>query len=177
MASHLSLAHDLWEKLLKPSDHVIDATCGNGKDTLVLAGLVSEGHVYALDIQEEALKRAKAKTPFSNISFLHQSHVDLPDPPNLKLVVYNLGYLPGGDKSITTLSETTLLSISRAMDLLPIGGAISIICYPGHPEGAKEQKILKGFVGQLDPEKWASADYFWTEKAPNLIFITKKFTL
>ena len=75
---HLDQAHLYWKNLLKPDDRVIDATCGNGKDALRLADLVPERRVYALDIQEIALKKAKEQIPDLNISFLLQSHAELP---------------------------------------------------------------------------------------------------
>src|ERR1700733_3535185 len=169
---HLNQAHLYWKNLLKPSDKVIDATCGNGKDSLRLTELVPEGHVYALDIQEIALQKAKELIPYSNISYLLQSHTQLP-LGEFKLVVYNLGYPPGGNKDLTTLTSTTLESLEKASQLIVIGGALSIICYPGHPEGALEEEAIRGWVQGLDSKKWLITHHIWREKSPSLFFIIK----
>jgi SAM-dependent methyltransferase len=169
---HLDQAHLYWKNLLKPDDQVIDATCGNGKDALRLAELVPEGHVYAIDIQEIALQKAKELIPYSNISYLLHSHVELPSG-QFKLIVYNLGYLPGGNKDLTTLTGTTLESLGKAAQLIPIGGALSITCYPGHPEGALEEEAVRGWVASLDSKNWLIAHHFWRAKSPTLFFITK----
>ncbi len=169
---HLDQAHLYWKNLLKPDDRVIDATCGNGKDALRLAELVPEGHVYAIDIQETALKKAQELIPYSNISYLLQSHAELP-AGQFKLIVYNLGYLPGGNKDLTTLTGTTLESLKKASQLISIGGALSITCYPGHPEGALEEEAVRGWVASLDSKNWLIEHHFWRAKSPTLFFIIK----
>jgi len=169
---HLDQAHCYWKNLLKQEDWVIDATCGNGKDALKLAQLVPQGHVYALDIQEAALQNAKRLIDHSNISFLLQSHTELP-AGIFKLIVYNLGYLPGGNKNLTTMARTTLESLEKAAQLISIGGALSITCYPGHPEGAFEEQAVQNWVANLDSKKWLIAHHFWKKKSPTLFFITK----
>lgn len=173
----IELAHAFWRTLVQPGDLVIDATCGNGKDSLVLAQLVGEsGVLIGLDIQEEALERTRARlmahlppAQLKNIHLFLQSHETFPPLERApKLVVYNLGYLPGGNKKITTLLETTLASIKNALQLLSPGGALSIVCYPGHPEGAREAK------GLLDEIKNFSC-YRSSERpdAPFLVVIRK----
>lgn len=152
---HLELAKWVWKNLLMPQDLVIDATCGNGKDTLFLAELGCI--VYSLDIQPAALQKAKDLTKNFNVTFLEMSHEDLSRlvlPKAPKLIVYNLGYLPGGDKTITTKTETTLSSIESA---LQISDAISITCYPGHVEGKKETDAVFQFVSKL--KEWKVACY------------------
>jgi 16S rRNA G1207 methylase RsmC len=169
--NHLQQAHFYWKNLLKPSDQVIDATCGNGKDALKLAELVPQGHVYAIDIQEIALQKAKELIPYSNISYLLQSHTELP-AGEFKLIVYNLGYLPGGNKNLTTMTSTTLESLEKAAEVIAIGGALSITCYPGHPEGALEEEAVRGWVQGLS-KNWLITHHVWREKSPSLFFIIK----
>ena len=128
----LKLAKKYWTEHLQPSDVVIDATCGNGHDTLFLTTL--SALVFSLDIQEQALEKAKTLVG-SKASLIHLSHefiheVAVPKAP--RLIVYNLGYLPKGDKSITTMCNSTLLSIEKSLQILAQDGAISITCYPGH---------------------------------------------
>ncbi len=169
---HLDQAYIYWKNLLKPDDHVIDATCGNGKDALRLVELVPQGHVYAIDIQEIALQKARELIPNSNISYLLQSHTKLLTG-EFKLIVYNLGYLPGGNKNLTTLTETTVESLAKASQIISIGGALSIMCYPGHPEGALEEQAVQKWAEGLDPQKWLITHHTWREKSPTLFFILK----
>ncbi|MGH2613174.1 MAG: methyltransferase domain-containing protein, partial [Rhabdochlamydiaceae bacterium] len=92
MKPHLERAHQFWKRHLKATDHVIDATCGNGKDTAILAELVPEGHVYAIDIQQDAIEKARAYIQSKNVTFLHRCHTHLPEVQEVRLIVYNLGY-------------------------------------------------------------------------------------
>ena len=150
---HLETAFNHWKALLNVEDVVIDATCGKGQDTEKLSLLVPLGKVYSLDIQEQALTQAKARVTSANVEFLLQSHITLPSCIP-KLIVYNLGYLPGGDKTITTQTSTTLISLKKALSLLACSGAISLISYSGHPEGALEEKELLCFIKSLNPSLW-----------------------
>lgn len=179
--NHLHLAHALWKQVVKPSDWVIDATCGNGKDTLILASLTPQGGVIALDIQESAITKAKDNLPTettSQVLFYQQSHAAFPPQAMaqpISLIVYNLGYLPGGDKTLTTSVSSTVQSLNAAMELIAKGGLISITCYPGHPEGKKEQSVLLEKAQQLCPEIWNVYHYYnlIRKTSPSLITILK----
>ena len=146
---HLDQAHKFWKSHLTKNDVALDATCGNGHDALVLAPLCKE--LYCIDIQQDAIDATRTKLKdFSHISYHCTSHETFPNfenPP--KLIVYNLGYLPGSDKKIKTLPETTLQSIKNALEILPDGGALSITTYPGHKEGLEEENLLLSFFKSL----------------------------
>ena len=177
--SHLSHAHFLWSQWLQEGDWAIDATCGNGHDTCVLSKLVGEsGGVIALDIQEEAIKGAKMRAKAPHIHFFCQSHTDFPplsDEYPIRLIVYNLGYLPGGDKLRTTLKSSTLTSLKRGLSLIEAGGFISITCYPGHKQGAIERSALLRFSKALDPHCFSVSHTCWENRdtAPSLLIIQK----
>jgi SAM-dependent methyltransferase len=184
--SHLDLAHLYWQKLLNMGDIVVDATCGNGHDTLFLARLVlddQKGELLAIDVQEEAivasqqrLKEALSLEQYKRIRWLHGSHATFPSElKDVTLFVYNLGYLPGGDKNKTTQTDTTLKSIEKALELLKAGGAVSITCYPGHAEGDKEQKALLEYAQTLSPADWSVSFHQWNNRnhSPALLLIQK----
>jgi len=176
---HLDLAKKSWESHLKPHDFAIDMTCGAGRDTLFLSHLLPEGVVYSLDIQEVALQKARALLGDSpRVRFFHQSHsepISLPLPAAPRLIVYNLGYLPGGDKSITTRSETTLASLHMSTQLLDASGALSITCYPGHDEGLQEEQGVFAWAKNLQPTVWRVCLHQWINRsrAPSFLWITK----
>jgi hypothetical protein len=190
--SHIDLAHSYWKKILRPHDHAIDATCGNGKDTLVLANLLfrifphsQESTLIGIDIQSEAIERTRtllsthlSEKENARIFLCNQSHAAFPAiayQAPIRLIVYNFGYLPGGGKSITTVSETSLQSLQAALPLLMPGGAISATCYPGHPEGKIEESALLSFANALDPSQWCVTWHTWPNRilSPTLLFLQK----
>ncbi|MDN3506542.1 MAG: class I SAM-dependent methyltransferase [Simkaniaceae bacterium] len=175
--SHIALAHSYWQNHVQKDTWAIDATCGNGKDTSFLAQICTG--VISIDIQEKALESARQEAG-ENVSFFCQSHEEFPSQAYEKpisLIVYNLGYLPGGDKGLTTLTSSTLKSLNRAMEILLPGGLISITCYPGHPEGANEEEALLTFAKGLDPKNWSACHHRWLNrnKAPSLLLLEKSF--
>lgn len=183
---HIHTAHSLWKKILKKGDLAIDMTAGNGKDSLVLANLILEsnnGYLHIFDIQEKALANTRALlnqhfnfSYMERVSFHHMSHENI-DKVNLtvnpKLVVYNLGYLPSGDKKITTMTATTVNSLEIILKSFP-SCTISITAYPGHEEGKREEKAILALIQRLTPE--CKSKYFrFSEKetAPSLFWIEK----
>lgn len=179
------LAHNYWEKHVFPSDLVIDATCGNGQDTLFLSTLNPQ-QIVSLDIQQQALTKATqllhTKAPQAPVEFLLQSHANLTQlrlscPP--RLIVYNLGYLPGGDKKIVTKTETTLQSLRSACEILALKGAISITCYPGHPEGKEEELAILSFFKQASSLEWRVCYHTWINRplSPSLFWVIKEAVL
>lgn len=187
--SHLDLSHYYLAQVIREGDLVLDATCGNGKDTVFLAKLavplVGDGYpaIHSIDLQEDALKAAQkyaasalTAEQFKAIRWVHGSHASFPEeirPGSLKAIVYNLGYLPGGNKAITTLTETTLQSIEAALSLLKKGGVITLTAYPGHPEGALENRALFERLTALDPTHWNVCHHRWVNRtaAPELFLI------
>lgn len=153
----LNKVKQLMSNHLKDNDLVIDATVGNGKDTLFLANLVSKGFVYGFDIQQTALDNASKLLKRNNIT---NYQLFLEDHQNINkflkdylgkisLVNFNLGYLPGGDKSITTNYQSTIKAIDNALKLLNNKGMILITVYPGHKAGFEEHKAIENYLKKL----------------------------
>ena len=147
--SILNRVNLICEKLLKKEDIVIDATCGNGFDTLMLSKICKK--VFAFDIQENAINKTKEllfKNAVENVELINDSHEyiykHLKEYKNkISLVLFNLGYLPNGNKNIMTNYKTTLIAIKEALKLLNNKGIILVTCYP-HEEGKKESnEIIK----------------------------------
>ncbi|MCB1112242.1 MAG: class I SAM-dependent methyltransferase [Chlamydiales bacterium] len=183
--SHIDLAHTYWEKALCENDIAIDATCGNGYDTLFLAKLLKEGTLYGLDIQLTAIEATRSHLQeqlgsevFHRVKLIHGCHSVFSkeiDNESVQLIVYNLGYLPGGDKSKTTKQDSTLISLNQAMTLLKPGGLISITCYPGHPEGKREEEGILNFASSLNPRCWSCCHHRWCNRkaSPSLLLIQR----
>ncbi|RKD24304.1 16S rRNA (cytosine(1402)-N(4))-methyltransferase [Ammoniphilus oxalaticus] len=148
-------AHQLLEQRIQPGAHVIDATMGNGHDTVFLAQQVGEtGKVYSFDIQQQALDSTRQLLVKRHLEqrarlFL-QSHAMMDFPAeSIDAVVFNLGYLPRSDKTITTQAETTIESIKRALRFLKVGGLIVVVVYWGHEQGKIEKQAVEQFVEGL----------------------------
>lgn len=178
ISSHLRAAHALWPAFIHSEAICIDATCGNGHDTLFLAKLGPKV-LYAIDIQELAIEQAKALCAGFSVNFVCQSHETFPpalEANTVDLIVYNLGYLPGADKALCTVAKSSLTSIQAAMHLIRPGGLISITLYPGHTEGAKETEAVLDLVRQLPNSNWVVKHESWINRsfAPSLVLLQKR---
>lgn len=151
----VSLIHLILRQFVQPGNRVVDATCGNGKDTLLLAELVGEtGQVWAFDIQPEALSRTKQRLAEAclaeRVNLLAMGHELMATQVTMPVnaVVFNLGWLPGGDRATVTAPATTLPALDSALQLLAPGGLLAITCYPGHAGGDTEtDAVLAWSVG------------------------------
>ncbi|MDK2823240.1 MAG: hypothetical protein PWQ67_1522 [Clostridia bacterium] len=179
-----SFTHFLIKNVVKPGDSVVDATAGNGNDTLLLASLVGEnGKVYAFDIQECALNNtynllAENKL-LDRVTLIKTGHENMLKyiQKKVKAVMFNLGYLPKGDHKIITLPETTTISIRQALELLEAGGLITIMVYSGHQGGIKEKEAVLELVSNLDKKCWDILQWSFLnrrETAPQLIVIHRR---
>ena len=141
------LAHLLIKSSINESSTVVDATMGNGFDTLFLSKISKI--VYSFDIQEDALENTFSLLNLNNIhncKLILDSHERILNYiKDFSLVVFNLGYLPKGNKNITTKSKTTLKTIKSLLEHNP-KLTLVITCYPGHLEGKKESDLLLEFL-------------------------------
>lgn len=142
---------------LREGDVAVDFTMGNGHDTEFLSKTVGEnGHVYAFDVQKQAvdstsanLKKAGCPENYTLILDSHHKVKEYVQCP-IRAGMFNLGYLPGSDKSITTMRVTTMPAIEAAIDLLDHGGVLLVAVYPGHAEGDAEGKMVLDYFATLD---------------------------
>lgn len=169
-------AHEQIKLVVTQNDVVIDATCGNGQDALFLSKISHK--VYSFDIQEKALKEAKKRNKGQdNIVYILDGHENMnryvKEP--VKAVVFNLGYLPGGDQSITTTLSSTLQAIKTSLTLLSETGIISITLYPGHAEGKKEAIEVTKMIRKLPASEYNVLLYQFINKhdAPFNLLIKK----
>ena len=150
------LAVDYMIRTIRAGDTVIDATMGNGKDTLFLCDLVGEtGHVYAFDVQPEAVERTRERMKEAGcesrstlILAGHETMAEHVTGP-VQAVMFNLGWLPGAQRIVTTKTDTTLKAVSAALELIAPGGIVTVCVYPGHEEGMRELEALKKYVSSL----------------------------
>ncbi len=175
--SHINIAHSIWKQVICPGDTAVDATAGNGLDSYALAAMGAK--VIAFEIQNEALLHTKERLQdFSDVTLYEMCHSRMGEvisPKSVKLIAFNLGYLPGGDKTCTTLLTNTVAAIKASLDLVVQGGLISITCYPGHAEGAVEEAAILAFCQKLNPKEWCISSYkiINRDKCPHLISLIR----
>ena len=147
---------------VKPGDLCIDATMGNGHDTLLLSQLTGPtGRVLAFDIQEIALqetkKRLDAQQADKNVTLLLESHthmIDYADPETVSCIVFNFGYLPSGDHSIATHKDTSIQAIEQGLTLLKKHCLMSLCIYSGGDSGFEEKNAVLSYIKELDSKKY-----------------------
>mmetsp|Transcript_32277 Transcript_32277/g.53952 ORF Transcript_32277/g.53952 Transcript_32277/m.53952 type:complete len:257 (+) Transcript_32277:41-811(+) len=176
--SHIPISKHLWSTLIKPGDTVIDATCGNGNDSLYLAKLALtpiSGRIYCIDIQSQAVENTRERfledsslEPLvdNRITLITGSHEVFPleiQPSTVALICYNLGYLPGKQRKArdagfeegeVTSAKTTIASLKRALPLLKEGGMLSVVAYRGHEGAEEELQEVQTFLSQLPMQDW-----------------------
>ncbi|MBE5800572.1 MAG: methyltransferase domain-containing protein [Clostridiales bacterium] len=151
------LAADYMMRTIREGDTVVDATMGNGKDTLFLCELVGEsGHVYAFDVQAEAVERTRERVKEAGFeartTLLLAGHETMKEyvPSGVRAVMFNLGWLPGAEHAVTTKTDTTLSAVGAALELIAPGGIVTVCVYPGHDEGTRELEALRTYVSGLN---------------------------
>jgi SAM-dependent methyltransferase len=183
LGSARNLAANAFKSLLRPGDRAVDATLGNGHDCVRLCELVGDGgRVYGFDIQPQALENTRsllASLHMENRAELflagHERMAEFV-PPGIRLAAFNLGWLPGADKGVTTKTDSTLLGVKAALSLLDPGGMAVICVYPGHEEGEREQDALINFAACLPPAQFTALWHQFLNGgpgAPGLLMIEK----
>lgn len=159
-------AHERLTRILRPGDLAVDATVGNGHDTLHLADQVgSGGRVIGFDIQADAIQSTSRRLQQAGLServvLRHSGHqhlssivTDVEGSRRPTAITFNLGYLPGGDKGVTTLPETTCAGIEQALEMLSSGGTLSILAYRGHPGGQTETAAVESLLQRMNPTRY-----------------------
>lgn len=151
-------SHHILAPRLRAGDLVVDATAGNGHDTLFLAERVLPGgHVFAFDVQAAAIAQTRQRlTAHSSLVTLHHAgHERMAEllPPEvhgrLRAVMFNLGWLPGADKTVITRVETTLDALRQALALLAPDGVLTVVVYPGHEGGRDEADAVEQWMAAL----------------------------
>jgi predicted methyltransferase len=165
LPSAVQWSHHFLQSTVQSGDWVVDATAGNGHDTLFLAHLVgAAGRVFAFDIQQAALQSTRTRLGpelEQHCQLIHASHHEMAQhlpteaTGRLAAVIFNLGYLPGAAKTCITHTHTTLLALDAALHMLRSKGVLLVVVYPGHPGGDEEAAAV---AAKLTTLPWHSAE-------------------
>ncbi len=183
---HVSIFHELLlRQSITPADTVVDATLGNGHDAALLLSLIGpEGYLYGFDVQQSAIESSHDRLNtlgYTNCQLICDSHAHMNRylETAVKGFVFNLGYLPKGDKQLTTTWASTKTALNHAIDLLIPNGFISVMTYPGHPAGQEEDEAIAEFFSTLDQKYYqiALTQFINQQKnPPKLYWLTKRLT-
>lgn len=176
--------HSLAECFCENAGLCIDATMGNGHDTLFLCRISNpDGKVIAFDIQEQALEKTEELLETEGFSgkaeLVLDSHENMDRyavPETADIIMFNFGYLPGGDHSLSTRADTSLTAVRKGLDILKSGGIMSLCIYSGGDSGFEEKDALFSFLKELDRKKYIVVvhEYFNRPNNPPVPVIIKK---
>jgi ubiquinone/menaquinone biosynthesis C-methylase UbiE len=176
-----ALAQQFLRAVIQPGDLVIDATAGNGHDTLFLAECVGAGgRVLAFDVQEAAVASARQRIEAAGLAgraaFFRESHERMgahADDGSVAAIMFNLGYLPGEQHDLTTEAEATLRALEVAARILKPGGVLTVVCYPGHAAGEVEAVAVEQW---MKSKGWRVAKYgaIGTRKPAPFLLVARK---
>lgn len=187
--SHRALASALAEARARCGEAVfaVDATMGNGHDTLFLASAMHEkGRIFAFDVQEAALDATKLRLEkrglAKNVSFMlagHETALTVLPPGisgNLWAVTFNLGFLPRSDRRIMTKPATTLAALDVFASLMASGGILSVQAYAGHQGGEEEYEAVSSWFRELPWQIWHVSAYSFVNKPRNreILFLAQR---
>lgn len=162
----LTMARTFIASRVSEGAQVIDATAGNGHDTLFLARLVgNQGRVFSFDIQQEAIehtrRRLEAENILERVNLIQhgheQMHYFVHEP--VAAVMFNLGYLPRGNHLIVTRPDSTVGALEASLQILCRGGIITIVLYTGHNGGREEQDAVLEFCQKLNQKHYTVLSY------------------
>ncbi|SDD36677.1 tRNA (mnm(5)s(2)U34)-methyltransferase [Sporomusa acidovorans] len=183
VANAVRMAHQFIIPQLHKAKLVIDATAGNGKDTLFLAEHTPESTtIWAFDIQQQALFHTQLLLTQHSLS--HKVRLVLDSHANIAayisqpihIAMFNLGYLPGGDHTISTCPDSTIQAIKQTLPLLAVNGLITVAAYPGYEHGRQEGKAVYQYISGLDQKKYTVACWSMVNQLnnPPILYVIEK---
>lgn len=183
LSGALYMAHQLLLPVLAQAAVIVDATAGNGKDTLFLArNAQPRAQIWAFDIQQQAIEATRnllmQQRISASIHYVLDSHSNLDYYLNqpIDIIMYNLGYLPGGDHAVTTQASTTLIAMKKSLALLSKRGLMMVVVYPGHPAGREEYEVLSAFFSNLRQQQFTVACWNIVNQVhnPPILYVVEK---
>ena len=183
--SAVELCHEFLELYVTPGGLYLDATCGNGNDTLFLCRLAGQnGRVLAMDIQQKAVDRTNKRLTDAGyekvgraVLYDHAKLGELVQPGKVDCVLFNFGWLPGADHSVFSTADSSIPALEAALAALRTGGVLSAILYSGRVIGTDEKQSILGWLRALPLEKYTVlvCDFAnWADTAPLPCLVLKK---
>lgn len=158
----LGLTHWMMAERIKPGDLCIDATAGKGRDTLFLCSLVGEtGRVLAMDVQADAVAQTTALLTeqgcVDRVQVVQDCHSRMgayAQPESVDGIMFNFGWLPGGDHNLFSGPDTSIAAVKAGLELLKPGGVMTLCIYHGRNNGTAERDALLAFLPTIDNRRY-----------------------
>lgn len=158
----LGLSHQFMAAHIREGAFCIDATAGKGRDTLFLCKLVGEsGRVLALDIQADAVAQTTALLTAEGVAhraqvveICHSRLGEYAAPDSVDGIMFNFGWLPGGDHNTFSHADTSVAAVRSALDLLKVGGVMTLCLYYGRQNGTAERDAILDFLPTIDHRRY-----------------------
>jgi predicted methyltransferase len=174
---------------LTEGELAVDATTGNGHDTVFLAQTVgAKGHVYGFDVQEKAIMRTRDRLSAAAVASRatliqagHETmdhHLPAEAEGHVGAIMFNLGYLPGSDKTRITRAATTVKALHSAASYLKPDGVITVVQYMGHEGGRDEAHAVDAWAEALDQAQYQALRYQFVNQQndpPRLLVVSRAF--
>lgn len=181
-SKYYEIVNEIIEKSNLKKKTCIDATLGNGNDSLkLLSHMGEEGFLYGFDIQDIAIENSRNllnKQGYKNYKLIKDSHENLDKyvKEEVELVIFNLGYLPRSDKLIVTKAKSTILAIEKSLKLLSKTGVIIVVSYLGHKGSLEERNSLEDFLKNIDQHKVLveKREFFNQINTPPIVYLIAK---
>ncbi|MGB0738581.1 MAG: FAD-dependent oxidoreductase [Planctomycetaceae bacterium] len=181
-----AMAHTSVRRRYRSGDWLLDATAGNGHDTLFLAGLGEPSRVIAVDIQQTAIRQTQqrlADSGLQGVTLYHAEHamalgtiLDEGLVRDVGAVMFNLGYLPRSDHQLITRAETTIPALRHAIDLLRPGGVLTVLAYRGHSGGSEEAESVDQFFSETQAGQVSVIPGNTDDSSSPVLFLFQKST-
>ena len=177
--------HAVLESQMKKGGIYIDATMGNGHDTLFLCEMAGDtGRVLAFDIQNQAIEHTQKRLQEHGVEdraqLILESHTNMAkylDRETADVICFNFGYLPGGDHSLATKADTSVEAVKEALSLLKNGGILCLCIYSGKDTGYEEKDAILAYLKELDDKQFIviANQYFNRKNDPPMpVFVYKR---
>ncbi|MCR3955753.1 MAG: class I SAM-dependent methyltransferase [Gudongella sp.] len=164
----------LMERFVSEGKVCVDGTVGNGHDACKLAGLVGEsGFVYGFDIQAEAIVSSQtlieSRGLENRVRLIQDTHenMEIHVPDQIDFIIYNLGYLPGGDKTIRTESNAIIKSMEKSLRIMKPGAVMLVTAYRGHQGGLDEYIAVKKYLRSLPQRSYNVFEFSFINQKNN----------
>lgn len=179
----VNISHAIIKEIVQSGDLLIDATCGNGHDTLFMAELVgNDGKVWAFDLQEKAINKSKKLLADNDLEdrviFIKDNHINISQylSDKVSACMFNLGYLPGGNHTLISEADTTFVAVKNVLNILKKGGVLTVVSYPGHRGGQEEHEKLYQHLSCLSQKEYEVLEMRFVNQVnypPQLIVVQK----
>lgn len=177
--------HSIIKSQAESGGTYIDATMGNGHDTLFLCQMAGDkGSVWAFDIQKQALEATKvllAEHGYGkNAHLIKDGHENMDRylaPQTADVICFNFGYLPGGDHAIATKAQTSVTAVRKGLEILKSGGMMSLCIYSGGDTGFEEKERILEYVKGLSSREYTVIvnEYYNRGNCPPMpVFVFKR---